>query len=167
MSPYEILGVGVDASTEEIHRAYLQLARRHHPDQFASSPGPVRNEAEQRMREINLAWSELGDATRRARLDDARPRTFTPFSPDRDDEPDPRDAPDVPYRPVRPPSVTTRALTMGPVLLFAAATGVGGLGVVVSFAPLIAMGAVLFVLSCLGFVVAPLVALGNARQDEG
>jgi curved DNA-binding protein CbpA len=167
VNPYEVLGVAVDAPVEEIHRAYLRIARRFHPDFFSDASPRERGEAEERMRAANEAWAVLGDPERRRALDAAAPpRPFRPFSPV-DDEPDPRDAPDVPYRPAPPPSGRDRATTLAPVLLFAASVVIGVVGSFMRLSGVIALAFVLFALACLGFLVVPLLALSRARHDEG
>lgn len=60
---YQVLGVPRDAQTEEIKRAYRQLAREFHPD---LNPDP---RASDRMREINEAYEVLSDPDKRARYD--------------------------------------------------------------------------------------------------
>jgi hypothetical protein len=59
--PYQVLGVDPSASTADIRRAYLRLARVNHPD---AAGGDVA-----RMAEINAAWQLLGDPQRRAAYD--------------------------------------------------------------------------------------------------
>lgn len=167
MNPYEVLGVAPTASAEEVRRAYLGLARRFHPDYFTGASSQDRARAEARMREVNEAWSVLGDAERRRRHDDAQPQGFRPLRPDEPDEPDPRDAPDVPYRPAPPATLGRRTATMAPVLLFGGSVAVGVLGLALSLPGLLALSLVLFVGSCVGFLVLPLLALSRARQDEG
>ncbi len=61
---YQTLGVGRDASTEEIKRAFRKLARETHPD---ANPGDAT--AEQRFREVAEAYEVLSDPQRRARYD--------------------------------------------------------------------------------------------------
>ena len=61
---YEILGVGRDATSDEIKRAYRKLARRHHPDANLDDPG-----AEARFKEINAAYKVLSDPERRSLYD--------------------------------------------------------------------------------------------------
>lgn len=53
---FELLGVSRGSSVDEIRKAYHQLARRWHPDRFA--PGPERLWAEQKMMDINAAYSQ-------------------------------------------------------------------------------------------------------------
>jgi curved DNA-binding protein len=60
---YQLLGVPADASTEEIHRAFRQLARRHHPDLNAAAG------ADARFKEILGAYEVLSDPGERARYD--------------------------------------------------------------------------------------------------
>ena len=60
---YEILGVGRDASTEDIRTAYRRLAREFHPD-VNDDP-----QAEQRFKEVAGAYEILSDADKRARYD--------------------------------------------------------------------------------------------------
>jgi hypothetical protein len=55
MSPYEVLGVSPDASPEEIRRAYVTLARRHHPDAGGR---------DEDMRRLNDAWAALSSTSR-------------------------------------------------------------------------------------------------------
>ena len=69
MDPYAVLGVARDAPVEEIHRAYVALARRTHPDVRGDDPA-----ADQQMRRINLAWEMLSDGDSRAAID----RRLTP-----------------------------------------------------------------------------------------
>lgn len=76
MNHYEVLGVNRSASKAEIRRAYLDLARRHHPDLNLGAAAPVRSAESDPstgihvgIREINAAWDVLGDAARRADYD--------------------------------------------------------------------------------------------------
>ncbi|HEX6988314.1 MAG TPA: molecular chaperone DnaJ [Bacillota bacterium] len=61
---YEVLGVGRDASAEEIRRAYRRLARRYHPD---ANPGDA--QAAERFKEVKEAYDVLSDAGKRAAYD--------------------------------------------------------------------------------------------------
>lgn len=63
VDPYAELGVARDASSEEIRRAYRQVARRHHPDVNRDPGGPERFAAAARAYEI------LSDPAARARYD--------------------------------------------------------------------------------------------------
>jgi hypothetical protein len=165
--PYEVLGVRRDATVEEIRRAYVRLARRYHPDYHTDASPPERAEAEWRMRMLNDAWAVLGDTSRRRAFDDAQPRAFEPFSPAADDDEDPRDAPDVPYRPVPEATAGRRLSTVAPVGLFTAAAFIGVVGSVMRLTGVVVLAFILFLLSCVGFLVVPLLALSRARRDEG
>jgi molecular chaperone DnaJ len=61
---YELLGVSRNATQEEIKRAYRRLARRYHPDANPGDPA-----AEDRFKELNKAYSILGDPDKRQRYD--------------------------------------------------------------------------------------------------
>jgi molecular chaperone DnaJ len=61
---YQVLGVGRDASAEEIKKAYRQLALRHHPDR-----NPGSKEDEEKFKEAAEAYSVLGDPDKRRRYD--------------------------------------------------------------------------------------------------
>ena len=52
--PYKVLGVGRDASDEEIKQAYRRLAKKYHPD---LNPGD--QEAAKRMQEVNAAYEQI------------------------------------------------------------------------------------------------------------
>ncbi len=56
---YEILGVGRDASKEEIKKAYRSLARQYHPDKFATASEDEKKYSEQKFKEINEAYEKL------------------------------------------------------------------------------------------------------------
>ncbi|HWC09941.1 MAG TPA: J domain-containing protein [Acidimicrobiales bacterium] len=66
---YDQLGVGPEASQDEIKRAYHRLARRHHPDAHSGADAAVLDEARRRMVAINGAWAVLGDPARRRAYD--------------------------------------------------------------------------------------------------
>lgn len=60
---YDALGVPRTASTDEIQRAYRQLARQYHPD-VNSDPG-----AEERFKEVSEAYQVLSNPDQRRRYD--------------------------------------------------------------------------------------------------
>jgi len=61
---YDILGVGRDATGDEIKRAYRKLAREHHPDVAHD-----KSRAEHYFKEINEAYEVLSDPGKRAQYD--------------------------------------------------------------------------------------------------
>jgi molecular chaperone DnaJ len=60
---YEVLGVGREATDEEIKRAFRRLAQRHHPDVDTS------DDAGERFKELNEAYRVLSDRQRRTAYD--------------------------------------------------------------------------------------------------
>ena len=52
--PYKVLGLGPDASDEDVKRAYRRLAKKYHPD---LNPGDT--EAARKMQEINAAYEQI------------------------------------------------------------------------------------------------------------
>lgn len=63
--PYAVLEIPSTASPDEVATAYRAKARRHHPDVSHAA------DAEQRMAEVNAAWTLLRDPSRRAAWDRA------------------------------------------------------------------------------------------------
>lgn len=55
--PYEVLGVPHGASDDEIKKAYRELARKYHPDNYANNP--LADLAQEKMKEINEAYDTL------------------------------------------------------------------------------------------------------------
>ena len=55
--PYKILGVPEDASDEEIKKAYRELARKYHPDNYHDNP--LADLAQEKMKEINAAYEQI------------------------------------------------------------------------------------------------------------
>lgn len=61
---YEVLGVGKDASADDIKRAYRKAAMKYHPDR---NPGD--KEAEAKFKEVGEAYEVLSDPDKKARYD--------------------------------------------------------------------------------------------------
>ncbi|WP_409341373.1 molecular chaperone DnaJ [Paenibacillus sp. MBLB4367] len=60
---YEVLGVGKDASGEDVKKAYRKLARQYHPDVNKAS------DAEAKFKEVQEAYEVLNDDQKRATYD--------------------------------------------------------------------------------------------------
>jgi curved DNA-binding protein CbpA len=57
--PFEVLGISPTASLDDARAAFKRLAQIYHPDRYATSSEHVREEAERKMRDLNVAFSEL------------------------------------------------------------------------------------------------------------
>ena len=55
--PYKILGVPETATDAEVKKAYLNLARKYHPDNYHDNP--LAELAQEKMKEINAAYEQI------------------------------------------------------------------------------------------------------------
>lgn len=169
MTLYEVLGVSPEAGAQELHEAYVALARRHHPDLAGGDAD--------HMRAINEAWSVLGDPVRRARYDRGLQHGGRPGAPvpahdagsgyPRDDEGDRHgdlraDLEDD--TPIGGIVVLPRWLSLVPVAMFALSGGFFCIGVLFAAPQVLALAVMAFLLSCLLFLAAPFMALLASRR---
>jgi hypothetical protein len=163
-SHYEVLGVTPAADEATLRRAYVALARQHHPDRAGGDAA--------RMRALNEAWATLGDPVRRARYDRARalgdrrpaaayPEADRPWAgPDADEL-------ELDDRPLHGAVRLPRWLSLLPAGLFATSIVAFVVGLVLSSEAVVALALMAFVLSCLFFLAAPFVALFASRGGAG
>ena len=55
--PYQVLGIPSTATDEEVKKAYRNLARKYHPDNYQDNP--LEDLAQERMKEINEAYETI------------------------------------------------------------------------------------------------------------
>ena len=55
--PYQVLGIPENATDEEVKRAYRELARKYHPDNYQDNP--LADLAEEKMKDVNAAYEEI------------------------------------------------------------------------------------------------------------
>lgn len=68
--PYAVLGVSSSASEEEIKRAYRDLVKKYHPDNYANNP--LADLAEAKMKEVNEAYDAIMKARTQGGYQSAR-----------------------------------------------------------------------------------------------
>jgi hypothetical protein len=187
---YEALGVRVGAGTVEIRQAYIDAARRHHPDYHASENEGTRSRHARTMQEVNRAWAVLSDPAARERYDltlkapvGPPPSRVRPqreprmpggkgWTPRRGDDgwqrdfgswadEDERLAPDTPRA-----RRHRGALAVVPVALFALAVLAIFVGLVLSARPLIAAGFAAGALSAALFVMLPVYEMSRGRHRD-
>ncbi|MBQ2274516.1 MAG: DnaJ domain-containing protein, partial [Clostridia bacterium] len=62
-NPYEVLGISRNATDEEVKKAYREMARKYHPDNYVDNP--IADLAEEKMQEINDAYDKIMNERRR------------------------------------------------------------------------------------------------------
>lgn len=161
MSHYDVLGVAPAADETTLRQAYVDLARRHHPDVAGGDAS--------RMRAINAAWATLGDPVRRARYDRSLAVRTPGFEAARPaDVPEERRADpeiDLDDRPVHAAVRLPPWLSLVPPALFAASVLGLVVGLVFASQAVIALAGMAFVLSCLFFLASPFIALFASRRS--
>ena len=80
---YAVLGISLQASQEEIKKAYRKLALEFHPDRNRGN-----RQAEHKIREVNAAYEVLGDPEARKTYDRLRLGYVEPMGSRRDAEPE-------------------------------------------------------------------------------
>lgn len=83
---YEILGVNRNATDDEIKKAYRKLAAKWHPDRWVNATEEEKKTAEEKIKEINEAYSVLSDSEKKQNYDmfgsaDAQHEGFDGFDP--------------------------------------------------------------------------------------
>lgn len=64
--PYQVLGVPSTATDEEVKKAYRNLAKKYHPDNYHDDP--LADLAQEKMKEINEAYEEDPEPAQARRL---------------------------------------------------------------------------------------------------
>jgi len=156
-----VLGVLPGASFTEIRAAYLSLARRFHPDMAGGSA--------ERMRELNQAWSVLGDDRQRRaydlRIGAARIGDDGPDSPVDAEETAEADLADLlDDRPLRLPSTRHGVIVVTPVALFFGSIAIGIFGMLMMSPVLLGAAVGSFALAALLMVALPLLEMTRSRS---
>ncbi len=71
---YRTLGLPLEATQQDIKKAYRKLAMQYHPDRNGGNP-----ESEERLKEINEAYRILGDEDKRRRYDIQHQKPFEKY----------------------------------------------------------------------------------------
>ena len=160
MTHYEVLGVAPTAPTSEVRRAYVTLARQHHPDRSGGDADA--------MRAINDAWATLRDPDRRASYDrglggvhlttaaaaEAHPVSdLDDLLADLDDD-----------TPLGGRVFLPRWLSLLPVAAFVASIAMVVVGMLFRSSVALSLAVVCFAASCGMFLMAPFVALLASRR---
>lgn len=66
---YQILGIDKNASADEIKSAYRHLAKKYHPDLYATASAEEKKNAEEKFKEIQHAYDVLSDPQKKAAYD--------------------------------------------------------------------------------------------------
>lgn len=161
-SPYDVLGVAVAATEAEIRAAYVEHARKHHPD----APGG----SHERMQMVNDAWAVLGDVEARAALDAKLSGQNKPLP--REDAwvvagdgtaLDDWEHGDFESRGAPVVGVAKGVITFAPIC-FLAGLVIFVLGVVLQVAAVVQIGLVVLLFSLVAFLMAPFLAMGASIQ---
>ncbi|KAJ6510449.1 X-domain of DnaJ-containing-domain-containing protein [Mycena sanguinolenta] len=70
---YDILGITPDATSDEVKKAYRRMAIKHHPDKNPDDP-----HAEERFKEIAIAYQTLSDDALRRKYNEYGPKESAP-----------------------------------------------------------------------------------------
>lgn len=166
-SHYELLEVLPSATQEEIHRAYLDKARRLHPDALVgASPDVVRRSA-RAMQSLNEAWHVLRDPARRRKYDGELDLPSPARRPDvgPDDEPIANDwvSANLAEGPVRRSRPADLAM-LAPAALIVAGVGLLVFATMTMSAAVLALAFGCLVLAGASFAVAPLWVMSRERR---
>uniref|UniRef100_A0A8C5G7N6 DnaJ homolog subfamily C member 7-like n=1 Tax=Gouania willdenowi TaxID=441366 RepID=A0A8C5G7N6_GOUWI len=66
---YKVLGVGKNATEDEIKKAYRKRALMHHPDRHSAATPEVQKEEEKKFKEVGEAFTILSDPKKKVRYD--------------------------------------------------------------------------------------------------
>ncbi len=180
------------ADPAELRRAYLRLARRHHPDRHVNADPATQGRSRRRMAEVNAAWGVLGDPVSRRRYDEAvrrgtadteratrvGPAASAPGSgwhPRADDTGWLKDfegwrnetdelPPDEPF--AGQGARRHNPLMILPVMVFVLAVASGCIGLALQSRGLLAMAFVGTAVSGAMFVMLPIIFMSRGRDDE-
>uniref|UniRef100_A0A8C5AUW7 DnaJ homolog subfamily C member 7-like n=1 Tax=Gadus morhua TaxID=8049 RepID=A0A8C5AUW7_GADMO len=66
---YKVLGIGKNATDDEIKKAYRKRALMHHPDRHSAATTEVQKEEEKKFKEVGEAFTVLSDPKKKCRYD--------------------------------------------------------------------------------------------------